>query len=78
MRARTPKPNRDKPVELCGRCKHEARVRTYHDLAGGAAERYSVQCRMCGHEGPLAKTREEAIDLWNETARHISSQNEVG
>lgn len=77
MRAKTTRPNRDKPIKLCDRCKHEARVRIYHELAGSTLARYAVECRTCGHSGPVTKTREEAIDLWNETTRHISSQDEV-
>ena len=58
--------------KLCERCKREARVRTYHDLAGCVPARFAVQCKTCGHMGPMAEEREKAIDLWNRPAQCVS------
>lgn len=54
-----------KPIKLCERCKYPARVRTWRDREGWRC-RYAVRCDTCGNTGPMAETREQAIELWNE------------
>ncbi len=50
-----------KPCPFCG----STRVQ-----AGGVGPYYFVSCHLCKADGPLDKSRKQAIEAWNNAIRH--------